>query len=90
MLTAKWLNIITAFGVFIATINIKLHLSEKFGVGERVLIVFSIALLFAGIYETTVKPRRKLGFSNTRIILEVVIVWLLPMLIGYTLVTVFK
>lgn len=83
MLTAKWLNIITAFGVFVATITIRLQLSSNFGAGEKGALIFTIAILFAGIYETTIKPRKKLGLSNIQIIIEVLWVWILPAFVGY-------
>lgn len=89
-LTDKWLNIIVAFGVLVAVAYARLRLPEVIGTFELGVIIFSVALLFSGIFEITVKPRSRLGYSKTRILFEVLWVWIIPALIGYYIVRFLK
>jgi len=79
----NWLDIVGALIVFCGTASVKLKLLSLSGIFWWILTIFFCALFISGIYEITVKVGVKEGHSKRKIILRIVLVWILPLLIGY-------
>ena len=79
----NWINILLFFSVFIITILLKYKFSSLTGVIGWIGYLFYIGLLISGMYEITIKDGIKNKLSRNRIIIESIIIWLIPLSIGY-------
>ena len=84
-----YINILQFFGVFLisSTARSKLPNYPK-DIFDWSILCFLLALYFVSIYEIPIKHGIHDSFTNKRITLEVIIVWILPLLLGY-LVTIY-
>lgn len=77
------LNIVYAVGIFIMSWLVTTKLAQISGLRCWFGTVFFFALYFAGLYEIPVREGRKSGMSKNRIVYEVLVVWVIPLLLGY-------
>ena len=48
-------------------------------------LFFFICLYLGGLYEIAVKEGKKNKLSNSHILIEILLIWILPLLLGYGL-----
>ena len=81
-----WLHIILFFGVFITTMNTKLRMPQDPNRIGLAIIIFLLLLYIASIYEITIKIGIKKEFSQSKILSEIIIVWILPLVLGFFII----
>ena len=79
----NWLKFVQFLIVLMATANARLRLPSLTGYVWWFAICFSIALYIACIYEIPIKIGINKGFSKGRITAEVIVVWIIPLFLGY-------
>lgn len=81
----KWFNIILAVAVIVATFNILRMLPSLKGdtMWWMGAIVFLWAVFLLGAYEITIKGGLQRGLPKGTIALEILFVWVLPVILGY-------
>jgi|GEM_PF-6358765 hypothetical protein len=79
------LNFVIAIGVLILSILVSDKLSEQPDFKWWAGLIFFICLYLSSLYEITVKEGKKNGYPNIRIFIEILCVWVIPILIGYVM-----
>lgn len=82
---SHWLKIVQFLVVLIATANGRLRLPSLTGLLWWFIILFSIALYLSCIYEMPIKSGIKIGLTKGQIAREVIVVWIVPLFLGYYL-----
>ncbi len=82
-----WLHIIQFFVVFIATINVKSKMPADPGKVGIAIIIFLFLLYAASIYEITIKPSIKKNTSKSKLLGEVMIIWITPLVLGFFMIS---
>lgn len=78
-------NIISALGVFVLSSLVITKVSFSSELRRWIGIIFFCALYFSGIYEIPIKEGIKAGYTKNQIACEIVIVWVIPLMLGYGL-----
>ena len=78
-----WLNIICAVVVTVATAKISFELSHISSYRYWVLLIFSVLVWCVGAYEITIKQGWNGGEFQRRLWMELILIWVVPVLIGY-------
>ena len=80
-----WLNCLQFLAICIFTIGLRIELPSLSGIVMWFGLSFFLLLYIVCIYEIPIKLGLKRGFSKNRIAVEVVIVWIIPLMFGYVL-----
>jgi hypothetical protein len=81
----NWLNIIGSFGIFVASGTITIKIYHISGLRWWLMIGFFSALWFSGLYEIVIRRRIRTDYPKKMILVETVLVWIVPLLLGYAL-----
>ena len=79
----NWLNLLQFLLVLLTTFGARLKLPSTPDIIDWCIICFLIALFISGIYEIPIKTGMKQGTATTRILRQVMMVWIMPMILGY-------
>ena len=80
-----WLNALQFVGVLFFTLAARIELPSLTGIIRWFGICFFISLFVACVYEIPIKIGISQGHTKSRIIREIVIVWIIPLISGYLL-----
>jgi hypothetical protein len=79
----SWLYMVEALGVFAATTAVRLGLESISGVRWWVAVIFCYGVWFSVLYENAIRVRLRLGHRKRMILLEILLVWTGPLIMGY-------
>lgn len=85
ILKNNMLNIVIAIGILILSALVSNKLSKTSDFKWWIGLIFFICLYLGSLYEITIKEGKKNECSNRRIFIEVLWVWVIPLLFGYML-----
>lgn len=83
LLRKYWLNVLQFFGVLLFSISLRPEICSLSENAKWVAICFFVFLFLACIYELPIRIGIKERFSRKRITAEVMIVWIIPMVLGF-------
>ncbi len=79
------LNFVIAIGVLILSALVSDKLSKPSDFKWWIGLILFVFLYLGSLYEVTVKEGKKNGYSNSRIYIEILWIWVIPLLLGYVL-----
>jgi hypothetical protein len=86
-----YINILQFLGVFLVSSTVIYELPNyQKNIFDLSILCFLLALYFVSIYEIPIKHGIYNSFTNKRIALEVIIVWVFPLLLGYLVIIYFE